>query len=57
MFSQHLMKSIALAQVDPAYTKLGTELVVHDSGEHRAYVVRTPFYDPGRLRTHPPTGA
>jgi hypothetical protein len=30
---------------------------VHDNGEHRAYVVRTPFYDPGRLRTHPPTGA
>lgn len=52
-FSQHLMKSLAMAQIDPAYTKIGTELVVHDNGEHRAVVVQMPFYDPLRLRTHP----
>jgi aminomethyltransferase len=56
-FSKHLMKSIALAQLDPSYTKLGTELVVHDEGDHRAVVVQTPFYDPLRLRTHPPVQA
>jgi aminomethyltransferase len=52
-YSKHLMKSLALAQIDPSFTKLGTELVVHDKGEHRAVVVQTPFYDPMRLRTHP----
>jgi hypothetical protein len=26
---------------------------VHDGGEHAAVVVKTPFYDPLRLRTHP----
>jgi glycine cleavage system T protein len=52
-FSKHLMKSIALAQLEPGHTKLGTELVVHDGGEHAAVVVKTPFYDPERLRTHP----
>ena len=52
-YSKHLMKSIALAQIEPAYTKLGTELVVHDGGDWPATVVRMPFYDPLRLRTHP----
>lgn len=53
IFSKHLMKSLALAQIEPGYTDLGTELIVHDNGEHRAVVVQTPFYDPMRLRTHP----
>jgi glycine cleavage system T protein (aminomethyltransferase) len=52
-FSQHLMKSLAMAQIEPGFTGLGTELVVHDNGEHRAVVVQMPFYDPLRLRTHP----
>jgi len=52
-FSQHLMKSLALAQIEPKFTALGTELIVHDNGERRAVVVQTPFYDPMRLRTHP----
>ena len=47
------MKSLAMAQIEPAYTKLGTELVVHDGGDWPATVVRMPFYDPLRLRTHP----
>lgn len=53
IFSKHLMKSLAMAQIEPAYTKLGTELVVHDNGDLHATVVRMPFYDPLRLRTHP----
>lgn len=53
IFSQHLMKSLAMAQIEPAYTKLGTELTVHDNGAYQANVVKTPFYDPLRLRTHP----
>lgn len=52
-YSQHLMKSLAMAQIDPAFTKLGTELVVQDGGARNAIVVRMPFYDPMRLRTHP----
>jgi aminomethyltransferase len=52
-YSQHLMKSLAMAQIDPAYTKVGTELVVHDKGDWPATVVKMPFYDPLRLRTHP----
>jgi aminomethyltransferase len=52
-YSQHLMKSLAMAQIDPAYTKFGTELVVHDKGDWPATVVKMPFYDPLRLRTHP----
>jgi glycine cleavage system aminomethyltransferase T len=43
----------AVAQIEPGFTGLGTELVVHDNGEHRAVVVQMPFYDPLRLRTHP----
>jgi aminomethyltransferase len=52
-FSQHLMKSLAMAQIEAPYNKLGTELVVHDNGDFPATVVRMPFYDPLRLRTHP----
>ncbi len=51
-FSQHLMKSLALAQLVPDATKLGTALEIHD-GPHvyKATVVQLPFYDPMRLRT------
>jgi aminomethyltransferase len=53
-FSQHLMKSLAMAQIEPGFTKLGTELVVRDGGkDYTAIVVQIPFYDPMRLRTHP----
>jgi aminomethyltransferase len=52
-YSKYLMKSLAMAQIEPAFTKLGTELVVHDKGQWPAVVVRMPFYDPLRLRTHP----
>jgi aminomethyltransferase len=53
VFSQHLMKSLAMAQIKPEFTALGTEVVVHDKGDHAAVVVKMPFYDPLRLRTHP----
>jgi aminomethyltransferase len=52
-YSKHLMKSLAMAQIEPGFTKLGTDLVVHDKGEIPAVVVKMPFYDPMRLRTHP----
>lgn len=52
-YSRHLMKSLAMAQIAPEYTKLGTEVVIHDKGEWPAAVVKMPFYDPLRLRTHP----
>jgi aminomethyltransferase len=52
-YSRHLMKSLAMAQIEPAFTKLGTEVVIHDKGEFPAVVVKMPFYDPLRLRTHP----
>lgn len=55
-YSRHLMKSLAMAQIAPEYTKLGTQLTVHDGGkEYKATVVQMPFYDPMRLRTHPVT--
>jgi aminomethyltransferase len=52
-YSKHLMKSIAMAQVSPDFTRLGTEVVVHDKGDWPAVVVAMPFYDPLRRRTHP----
>lgn len=53
VFSQHLMKSLAMAQIDKAHTALGTALdVVEDGKTFPATVVRMPFYDPMRLRTH-----
>lgn len=54
VFSQHLMKSLAMVSLLPSLTALGTEVQVVDGGEtFTAHVVRTPFYDPMRLRTHP----
>jgi aminomethyltransferase len=53
VFSQHLMKSLAMAQIDKAYTALGTALEIEEDGKaYPATVVRMPFYDPMRLRTH-----
>src|SRR5690606_9979083 len=52
-FSRQLMRSLAMTHIHPDYTRLGTELVVHDGGDLKATVVQMPFYDPMRLRTHP----
>jgi aminomethyltransferase len=54
VFSQHMMKSLAMAQIVPGSRALGTALQIHDGGKtFNATVVRMPFYDPLRLRTHP----
>lgn len=53
-YSKHLMKSIAMAQIVPSHTRLGTAVDIHDGVKsYPATVVRMPFYDPLRLRTHP----
>jgi aminomethyltransferase len=53
VYSQHLMKSLAMAQIDKSYTALGTALEIDEDGKsYSATVVRMPFYDPMRLRTH-----
>lgn len=55
VFSQHLMKSLAMAQIAPQHTALGTAVEINDDGKTlKATVVQMPFYDPLRLRTHPP---
>ncbi|MDI4663752.1 aminomethyltransferase family protein [Xanthobacter autotrophicus] len=53
-YSRHLMKSLALVSLRPDVTALGTGVTVVDGEDSfEANVVRTPFYDPMRLRTHP----
>ncbi len=53
-FSQHLMKSLAMAQIVPSHTRLGTAVEICDGDKiYMATVVQMPFYDPMRLRTHP----
>ncbi|MEW6436839.1 MAG: aminomethyltransferase family protein [Pseudomonadota bacterium] len=53
-YSQHLMRSLALVHVKPAYAPFGTELDVHsEAGVFKGRVVKVPFYDPLRFRTHP----
>ena len=53
VYSQHLMKSLAMAQIDKSYTALGTAVESEQDGKsYSATVVRMPFYDPMRLRTH-----
>ena len=48
------MRSLALAHVVPELAACGTELEVRGAdGTFAARVVKTPFYDPLRLRTHP----
>jgi aminomethyltransferase len=55
VFSQHLMKSLGIGQIAPSHTGLGTALeIVDGDNTFKATVVRMPFYDPLRLRTHPP---
>ncbi|MFA5951039.1 MAG: aminomethyltransferase family protein [Hyphomicrobium sp.] len=54
VYSQHLMKSLAMAQIDKAFTALGMPLEIIDQGKTlKSTVVQMPFYDPMRLRTHP----
>lgn len=54
IYSRHLMKSIALAHVEPWLKAFGTQLTLRSQlGEFSAHVVQTPFYDPQRVRTHP----
>lgn len=54
VFSRYLMRSLALAHVAPDLSAFGTEFELRDSqGAYKARVVKTPFYDPLRLRTHP----
>ncbi len=54
VYSQHLMKSLAMAQIAPSHTALGTAVEINDGGKvSKATVVRMPFYDPLRRRTHP----
>lgn len=53
-YSRHLMKSLGLAHLTPALCALGTDVqIATDQGFLTANVVRMPFYDPMRLRTHP----
>ncbi|MCS3902022.1 aminomethyltransferase [Methylohalomonas lacus] len=52
-FSQHLVQSIALVHLAHEAADLGTALEVEHGGKrYPATVVRTPFYDPMRLRTN-----
>lgn len=54
VFSEHLSKSLAMAQIAPSHTELGTQLEIVDGDKKlKAHVVQMPFYDPMRLRTHP----
>ncbi len=50
-YSQYLMQSLAMVHIKPEFTALGTEVVIGEGV--KAYVTKTPFYDPMRLRTHP----
>jgi aminomethyltransferase len=53
-FSRYLMLSIAMVHVKPEFSQIGTVVeVVGGKNYCKARVVRTPFYDPMRLRTHP----
>ncbi|MCJ8145294.1 aminomethyltransferase family protein [Ancylobacter sp. A5.8] len=54
IYSRHLMRSIALVHVLPELGGFGTEFeVVGPQGSFTGRLVKTPFYDPLRLRTHP----
>jgi aminomethyltransferase len=53
-YSRLLMQSLAMVHLQPAFSNLGTRLTIRSGDrEFAAMVVRTPFYDPLRLRTHP----
>ncbi len=54
IYSRYLMKSLAMVHLKPEFTQLGTEVLVTGGDTPvKAHVVKTPFYDPMRLRTHP----
>ena len=53
IFSRYLMQSIAMVHIKSEFSQLGTQVVVTGSTPVKAHVVKTPFYDPMRLRTHP----
>lgn len=52
-YSQYLMKSLAMAHIKPEYSQLGTTVTVANGDEVKATIVKMPFYDPMRVRTHP----
>ncbi|HEX4584929.1 MAG TPA: aminomethyltransferase family protein [Burkholderiaceae bacterium] len=53
-YSRFLMQSLAMVHLVPSAIHLGTRVSVRSEGiERPATVVRTPFYDPLRLRTQP----
>ena len=53
-YSRLLMQSLAMVHLHPSCTRLGTRLAIGHAGKTLdAMVVRTPFYDPLRQRTHP----
>jgi aminomethyltransferase len=53
-YSRYLMQSLAMVHLAPNATHLGTRVLIRSHGAERAAtVVRTPFYDPLRLRSHP----
>jgi len=53
-YSRLLMQSLAMVHLHPSRTNLGTRLTIGHGGKQlEAQVVRTPFYDPLRQRTHP----
>jgi aminomethyltransferase len=53
-YSRFLMQSLAMVHLVPTATHLGTRVSVRtEGGDRSATVVKTPFYDPLRLRTHP----
>jgi aminomethyltransferase len=52
-FSRYLMQSIAMVHIKAEFSQLGTQVVVAADSPVKATVVKTPFYDPMRLRTHP----
>lgn len=53
-YSRLLMQSLAMVHLKPALARAGTRLsIANGSKPLEALVVRTPFYDPLRQRTHP----
>ncbi|EMR13506.1 glycine cleavage t protein (aminomethyl transferase) [Methylophaga lonarensis MPL] len=52
-YSRYLMQSLALVHLRPDCLQLGTEVQVEAATPVKAYVAKTPFYDPMRMRTHP----
>lgn len=52
-YSRYLMQSLAMVHLAPTHTRPGTRLTLRTAdAAFTATVVRTPFYDPLRRRTH-----